>query len=111
MGVQNWSDNVVLVELPAEPRMKDEIQSVTEIAYDKHDCDVIMDFSSVDIVTSTSLVGLLILCELLTNCGNKLVLCNVSVSTRGIFAVTGLEGIFEFVDDKFVALASLQATS
>ncbi len=111
MGVQNWSDNVVLAELHAEPQMKDEIHSVTEIAYNKHNCDVIMDFSSVDIVTSTILVGLLILSELLTNRGNKLVLCNVSASTRGIFAVTGLEGIFEFVDDKFVALASLQMVS
>ncbi len=32
-------------------------------------------------------------------------------ATKGIFAVTGLEGIFKIVDDKFVALASLQMVS
>ena len=30
------------------------------------------------------------------------------VSVKGIFTVTGLDGIFEVADDKFVALASLQ---
>jgi hypothetical protein len=35
----------------------------------------------------------------------------VAAATRGIFMVTGLDGIFEFADDKFVALAGLQMVS
>ena len=46
--------------------------------------------------------------KLLADCGHRLIFCSVAAATRGIFTVTGLDGIFEFADDKFVALASLQ---
>ncbi|MHC4075457.1 MAG: STAS domain-containing protein, partial [Planctomycetota bacterium] len=72
------------------------------------DCDVVVDFSSVDIVTSSSLSKLLKLRKLLADCSHKLVFCNVAAATKGIFTVTGLDGIFEVVEDKFVALAGLQ---
>ena len=108
MGIQNWSENIILVDLPQEPQMRDELKTVTEIARDRGDCDVVLDFSSVDIVTSSTLSALLKLRKLLTDCGHHFVFCNVAAATRGIFTVTGLDGIFEFADDKFVALASLQ---
>ena len=111
MGIQDWSEDVVLVDLPPEPEIGDELKTVTEIALDRGDCDVVMDFSSVDIVTSSSLSKLLKLRKLLADCGHRLVLCNVAAATKGIFTVTGLDGIFELVDDKFVALASLQIVS
>jgi anti-anti-sigma factor len=108
MGIQNWSDEVVLVDLPQEPEMGDELKSVTEIVRDRGDCDVVIDFANVDIVTSSSLSKLLKLRKLLADCGHRLVFCSVAAATRGIFTVTGLDGIFELADDKFVALASLQ---
>jgi len=49
--------------------------------------------------------------KLLGDCGHRLVFCNVAIATKGIFIVTGIDGIFEFADDKFVALASLQLTT
>ncbi len=108
MGIQNWSEDIVLVDLPPEPQMGDELKTVTEIVRDRGNCDVVVDFSRVDIVTSSSLSKLLKLRKLLADCGHKLVLCSVAALTKGIFTVTGLDGIFELVDDKFVALASLQ---
>ena len=108
MGIQNWSDNIVLVDLPAEPDMIDELKNVTEIVRDRGDCDVVLDFSGVDIITSSSLSALLKLRKLLTDCGHRFVFCNVAAATKGVFAVTGLDGVFEFADDKFVALAGLQ---
>jgi len=108
MGIQNWSDEVVLVDLPQEPDMGDELKSVTEIVRDRGDCDVVIDFANVDIVTSSSLSKLLKLRKMLADCGHRLVFCSVAAATRGIFTVTGLDGIFELADDKFVALASLQ---
>ena len=107
MGIQNWSDEVVLVDLPQEPEMGDELKSVTEIVRDRGDCDVVIDFANVDIVTSSSLSKLLKLRKMLADCGHRL-FCSVAAATRGIFTVTGLDGIFELADDKFVALASLQ---
>jgi anti-anti-sigma factor len=108
MGIQNWSEDIILVELPSEPDMGDELKTVTELVRDRGDCEVVIDFSSVDIVTSSSLSKLLKLRKLLSDCGHRLVLCNVAAATKGIFTVTGLDGIFEITDDKFVALASLQ---
>ena len=108
MGIQNWSDNIVLADLPAEPQLIDEIKSLTETVRDRGDCDVVIDFSEVDIITSSSISALLKLRKLLTDCGHKLVFCSVPPATKGIFTVTGIDGIFEFTDDKFVALAGLQ---
>jgi anti-anti-sigma factor len=111
MGIQDWSENIVLVDLPQEPEMGDELKTVTEMVRDRGDCDVVVDFSSVDIVTSSSLSKLLKLRKLLGDCGHRLVFCGVAAATKGIFTVTGLDGIFEVADDKFVALASLQMVS
>jgi len=108
MGIQNWSDDVILVDLPQEPHMGEELKTVTGIVRDRGNCDVVIDFSSIDIVTSSSLSKLLKLRKLLADCSQKLVFCNVAAATKGIFTVTGLDGVFELVDDKFVALASLQ---
>jgi anti-anti-sigma factor len=108
MGIQDWSDDVILVDLPKEPNMGDELKTVTEIVRDRGNCEVVIDFSEVDIITSSSLSKLLKLRKLLADCGHRLLFCNVAAATKGIFTVTGLDGVFELVDDKFVALASLQ---
>ena len=108
MGIQDWSEDIILVDLPQEPEMGDELKTVTEIVRDRGNCDAVIDFSSVDIVTSSSLSKLLKLRKLLADCGHQLVFCNVAAATRGIFTVTGLDGVFDFVDDKFIALAGLQ---
>lgn len=110
MGFQNWSDDVILVDLPREPRMRSELKTLVEICRDRGDCDVVMDFSSVDIMTSTSISGLLRLRKLLTDCNHRLIFCNIPAATRGVFSVVGLDEVFEFTEDKFAALATLQST-
>jgi len=108
MGIQNWSEDILLVDLPAEPEMGEELKTITEMVRERGDCDVVVDFSNIDIVTSSSLSKLLKLRKLLGDCGHRLVFCSVAAATKGIFTVTGLDGIFEIADDKFVALAGLQ---
>ena len=108
MGIQNWSENIVLVDLPTEPQMGDELKTIADIIKDRGDCDVVVDFSAIDIITSSSLSKFLKLRKMLMDCDHQLIFCNVAPATKGIFAVTGLEGIFKVVDDKFVALAGLQ---
>lgn len=93
-----------------EPQIGDELKTVTEVVRDRGDCDVILDFSRVDVVTSSSLSKLVKLRKILAKHGHRLILCRVASATKGILTVTGLDGIFELVDDKFAALASLQMT-
>ncbi|MBN1360238.1 MAG: STAS domain-containing protein [Sedimentisphaerales bacterium] len=108
MGIQNWSEDIILVDLPPEPELGDELKTATELVRDRGDCEMVIDFSNVDIITSSSLSKLLKLRKLVGDCGHRLVFCSVAPATKGIFTITGLDGIFEIVDDKFVALAGLQ---
>ena len=108
MGIQNWSDNIVLVNLAKEPQLGDELQAVTEIVVEKGGFDVVVDFADVDIVTSSSIAKLLKLRKTLTDNGHRLVFCVVSDRIKKTFLITGLENVFEFVDDQFIALAGLQ---
>jgi len=111
MGIQKWSENIMVVDLPQEPQMVDELKSVISIVRDTSDCDVVVDFSVVDIITSSSLSALLRLHKLLTDSGHKLVLCCVPKATKNVFTITGIDELFSFTDDKFTALASLQMVS
>lgn len=108
MGIQKFSEDVILVDLPfKEPQICEELQAVNEIVTNRDDCDVIVDFFRVEIITSASLSNLLILRRLLHERGRELILCNVSYVTKYIFTVANLDEIFEFVDDKLAALAAV----
>jgi len=111
MAFQNWSEDIILVELSREPQMRDELKTVTDIVSDRGDCDVIIDFSNVDIITSSSLSQLLRLRQLVIDCGHRLIFCSVPAFTKSTFSVTGLDGIFELADDKVAASAILQCAN
>jgi len=108
MGVQNWSDNIILVNLAPEPQTGEELQMAIEIATETGGFDVVVDFAQVGIITSSSIAKLLKLRKALEDSGRRLVLSSVGSQTKEVFAVTGLDNIFEFIDDQFVALAGLQ---
>jgi len=110
MGIQNWSEEIILVNLAEEPQMGEELAIVIDTAGDRGNCDVVVDFADVDIVTSSSIAKLLKLRKTLVDCDKRLVFCSVSTKTKKIFTLTGLDNVFEFVDDQFVALAGLQLT-
>ena len=59
MGIQDWSDNSILVGLSGEPETGNELITVTKMVRERGNCDVVLDFSGVDIVTSSSLSKLL----------------------------------------------------
>lgn len=108
MSIQDWSEDVILVELPAEPEIAEQVREVVQVVRDRGDCDVVVDFSRVDIITSASLAQLVRLHKLLAECGHKLTLCHLGAATMGIFSVTGLDDIFTMVNDKSDALATPQ---
>ncbi len=108
MGIQDWSDSVILVTVAPEPDMTDELKTVTEIVRQRDKCSVVVDFSEAELVTSSSLAQLLRLQKVLDDHNQQLVLCGTSPRTKGVFEVTGLDKVFEFVEDKFTALAGMQ---
>jgi len=109
MGIQNFSEDVIFVDLPfKEPQIGDELKSLNEIISNRSDCDVVVDFFRVEIITSSSLSNLIILHNLLCERGRQLILCNVAIVTKYIFTVAGLDKVYDFVDDHFAALAAVQ---
>jgi anti-anti-sigma factor len=111
MGIQNLSESedVVLVELPfKEPQIVEELKAVNEFVSGKPNLDIIIDFSKVEVMTSSSIGNLIILRNLLHERGRRLILSNMATVTKCIFVVAGLKDIFEFVDDKSAAFAAVQ---
>ncbi|MCX5633350.1 MAG: STAS domain-containing protein [Phycisphaerae bacterium] len=110
MGIQDWSDNCLLVTIAPEPDLNDELKTVTEIIQQRDNCSVVIDFSDAELVTSSSLAQLLRLQKILDDHNQHLIFCGACSRTKGIFEVTGLNKVFEFVEDKFTALAGMQLT-
>ena len=108
MGIDHSSNGILIVDLPPEPEMGPELKIVAEVVRDRADCDVVVDFSSADIVTSSSISKLLRLRKLLIDRGHRLILCNAAPPTEGIFEVCGLDVVFEFAADKSAALTSIK---
>jgi len=108
MGVQNLPEDILLVDLPLkEPQIANELKSVNETMSNNGNCNVIIDFSGVEIITSSSISNLIILLKLLQERGRQLILCNVAVVTKCIFTVAGLDKVFDFADDRSAALAAM----
>lgn len=108
MAIQNAQDNIIAVDLPKEPKTSDELKKVIERLRSGPVCDVIIDFSNVDILRSPSIRGLLALRQLLAASRHQLVLCNVGRLTRGIFETTHLHTAFCFVADRSAALRQIE---
>ena len=108
MAIEILSDETILVALPKEPQLRYELETINETISSHGDYNVIIDFTRVEILTSSSISNLMILRDLQSRRSRKLILCNVSLPTKGIFNVAGLEGLFDFAEDKFAALAKLE---
>ncbi len=108
MSVQTGLQDVIVVDLPRELEGHGELQTVVETVRHKGACDVIVDFSRADVVGSLTFSRLLELRWVLRRLGRKLVLCSVAPETKGVFAIVQLDRLFNFVEDKTAALASLQ---
>ena len=111
MEVENVADDIITFIPEREPHLNGELKTVADILTDRDDCDVIIDFAKIDIVTSPSLAKLLRLRQILTDNKHRLILCNINWFTRGAFQVTGLDGIYELTDDRPAAEAAMQLPS
>jgi len=109
MGIKNLPKDVLIAKLPSNsPKIALELKAVNESISKKGNHDVVIDFSRVEIISSSNISNLLILRDLLQNAGRRLIFCNVATVTKCIFVVAGLNEIFEFVDDQSAALEAVQ---
>jgi anti-anti-sigma regulatory factor len=108
MAIRNLGEHIVLVVLPPEPQISDELKTVNDIVSKRCDFDVIVDFSRVDILTSPSICNLMILENWLRGSGHRLVLYNIGFATKFVLETVCLDTLFDFAEDKRSALAALK---
>jgi anti-anti-sigma factor len=100
MSIHLGSEDVILVDLPRELENHSELQTVIGMVRDGNNCDVVVDFSHVEVVGGACLTGLLELRQLLHDCGHTLTLCCVVPAIKGVFAIARLDDLFEFAEDR-----------
>ncbi len=108
MAILNLSEHVLLVTLPAESQSTGDMETVMRSIRSTADCDVIVDFSLAEILSSATLCNLLMMERMLSMTDHQLILCSVPSSIRGVFTRVGLHKLFRFADDEFAALQSLE---
>ncbi len=104
--IDNFQQDAVLVDLAPEPKMCEDLDSISQTMSTMVDRDVVVDFTNADIVTASSLSKLMKMRQMLTDSGRRLVLCGLSRNTRGIFSKTALDRIFEFAANKSAVLTN-----
>lgn len=109
MSIEQWSDNVLLVKLADDPQFSDELNTLLEQCQQQKTLDVVLDFSDVSYLNSSNIALLLRLrkCVVVNN-QRRLKLCCINSQVWGVFLVTGLDRLFDVVEDVPSALASLQ---
>jgi len=109
MGIKNSLRDVIVVDLPEQPQYGDELEEVNGLLSETVDRDVVIDFANVQMLTSETICGLMILERLLRGAGRQLVLCSLPSAIKQIFVRTGLVSIFQFADDELMALSYLRS--
>jgi len=106
--VENWSENILVVELQDDPAFTDDMTALLDQIETQTDKDVVVNLSGVNYVNSSNIAKLLKLRKRLISNRRKLVLCCIGTNVWGLFLVTGLDKVFEFADSVATGLASVQ---
>ena len=110
MSIENWSENVMIVQLQDDPAFTDDLSALVEQLDSKDDVDIVLSFSAVNHLNSSNIAKLLKLRKRIVGNKRRLILCAIDTKLWGLFLVTGLDKIFEFADNVATALTSVQLT-
>ena len=108
VSIENWSDNILGVELQDDPAFTDDVNALVEQTSDRTDVDVVISLAGVNYLNSSNIAKLLKLRKKVITNKRRLVLCGIDTSVWGLFLVTGLDKVFEFTDNVANALANVQ---
>ncbi|MCD4825573.1 MAG: STAS domain-containing protein [Phycisphaerae bacterium] len=110
MAIQDWSDNIIVVDLADDPQFTDELSAVLE-RLEGAPKNVVLNFAAVGFVNSSNIARLLRIRKMMNTSGCRLVLCDVNTQVWGVLLVTGLDKIFDYTNDIATALTMLQLDS
>jgi len=107
MGVQQWSEDTLVVRLSDDPELSEDMADVDDLLRGVC-CDVVLDLSDVRLLTSSGISRLLRLRKRQVEAGHRLILCAPQDKVWGVLLATGLDAVFEFAETVAEALARLQ---
>jgi anti-anti-sigma factor len=107
MTIQNWSDDIIVAELADDPQFADEMAALAEMLSGKS-ANVVLNMQAVTFLNSSNISRLLRLRKQMLSAARRLIICGIGDQVGGVFAVTGLDKIFEFTNDVATALAKTQ---
>lgn len=108
MNVRLLEPDILFAFLPAEPLAQPELRLLWKHLYERESLHLVIDLSRVEIITSPSIGTLLLLRQLQSERGVRLLLCRPHLATRCILRVVGLESVFDYAEDKPDALRILR---
>lgn len=107
MGIEHWSDRIILVNLQVEPTFSEDIEAlIGELS--NHARDVVLNFEKVDYINSSNMAEMLQVRDALKGSDCRLILCHVNKTIFGALHTTGLDRVFNFQPDLPSALAAMQ---
>tara|TARA_B100000579_G_scaffold416840_1_gene412836 strand:- start:177 stop:512 length:336 start_codon:yes stop_codon:yes gene_type:complete len=106
MTLNQWSDEILILELCDEPDFSEDTDSLlTKLRSDEAiNFNVIIDLQQVSKLNSSNLGALVEIKKLLQARGKRMVVCNISDAIWSTMLATGLDQVFEFIEDTTTAL-------
>ncbi len=109
MTLNQWNDDIIILELLDEPDFSEDTDSILgKLRGDESSFQhVIVDLQNVHHLNSSNLGALIEVKKLLQPKSKRMIICNISDTIWSTMLATGLDQVFEFIENTPVALASL----
>lgn len=111
MGLNDWSDQIVIAELTDEPAFSEDMDALidrVERTPSTQTPDVILDLRNVHRVNSSNIAQMLRMRKMMLQAGKHLRVCSVNDQVWSVILTAGIDSLFTFNGDVATALASLQ---
>jgi len=109
--IEQWSDNILVVDLQDDPAFTDDVASLLDQVDGKAEFDIVLNFRGVTYLNSSNIAKLLKLRRTVQAQRRRIVLSEIDTNVWGLFLVTGLDKVFDFTDSVATGLATLQLSA
>lgn len=109
MALNQWNDDILILELMNEPDFSEDTDTfLTKLQNDGATYPhAVIDLQNVTNLNSSNLGALIEIKKSLKAKNRRMIICNISDSIWSTMLATGLDQVFEFIENTPVALASL----
>lgn len=106
MTLNQWDDNILILELLDEPDFSEDTDTLILKLREGNELfpNVIVDLQNVATLNSSNLGALIEIKKILQTKDRRMVICNISDPIWSTMLATGLDQVFEFIEDTTTAL-------